>query len=94
MSKPQPRYQRPERQQMQIDERSLDQTLTPDHVARVLWDFVDGLDLSALHDTVKAVEGRPGTPPIDPRILPFGAATVPESENSRSATPSAAMPPS
>lgn len=69
MSKPLPRYQRPERFQMRIDDRSLDQTLTPDHVARVLWAFVEGLDLSELHDTVKAVEGRPGTPPIDPRIL-------------------------
>lgn len=54
---------------MRLDERSLDQTLTPDHVARVVWEFVAGLDLSPLHARVKAVEGRPGQPPIDPRIL-------------------------
>lgn len=54
---------------MRLDERSLDQTLTPDHIARVVWDFVVGLDLSALHTQVKAVRGRPGHPPIDPRIL-------------------------
>jgi transposase len=54
---------------MRIDERSLDQTLTPDHVARVVWEFVAGLDLSPLHARVKAVTGRPGQPPIDPRVL-------------------------
>lgn len=54
---------------MRIDERSLDQTLTPDHIARVVWDFVAGLDLSSLHAQVKAVEGSAGHPPIDPRIL-------------------------
>jgi transposase len=69
MTTPAPRYQRPERRQMRLDERSLDQTLTPDHVARVVWEFVAGLDLSPLHARVKAVAGRPGQPPIDPRIL-------------------------
>jgi transposase len=69
MSQPTPRYQRPERFQMRIDDRSLDQTLTPDHVARVLWEFAAGVDLSAWHAAVKAVEGRAGHPPIDPRIL-------------------------
>jgi len=54
---------------MRLDERSLDQTLTPDHVARVVWEFVVGLDLSPWHARVRAVEGKPGQPPIDPRIL-------------------------
>jgi len=31
--------------------------------------FVEGLDVSALVVAVKAVEGRPGHPPADPRIL-------------------------
>jgi transposase len=69
MSTPAPRYQRPERQQMRLDERSLDQTLTPDHIARVVWGFVAGLDLSHLDAQVKSVVGRPGQPAIDPRIL-------------------------
>jgi transposase len=34
-----------------------------------VWDFVSGLDLTALHATIKAVDGRPGHPPADPRIL-------------------------
>jgi transposase len=63
------RLQRPERHQMAIDERSLDQLLPPDHVARTVWTYVDGLDLTPLLDRVKAVAGRPGQPAIDPRIL-------------------------
>jgi transposase len=69
MNTPNPRYQRPQRLQLAFDSRSLEQLLTPDHVARLVWDFVERLDLAAFHATVKAVRGRPGTPPIDPRIL-------------------------
>ena len=35
----------------------------------LVWRFVEGLDLAALLGTIKAVEGRPGHPPADPRIL-------------------------
>jgi transposase len=35
----------------------------------MVWNFVEGLDVSALVAAVKAVEGRPGHPPADPRIL-------------------------
>jgi transposase len=66
---PAPRLQVPERHQMKLDERSLDQLLPPDDMARVVWDYVCGLDLSPLLDRIKAVQGRPGQPPIDPRIL-------------------------
>lgn len=54
---------------MKIDERSLDQLLPPDHEARTVWAYVDGLDLSLLLARIKAVEGNPGQPTIDPRIL-------------------------
>jgi len=54
---------------MRIDERSLDQLLPPDHEARTVWAYVDGLDLSPLLERIKAVAGRPGQPTIDPRIL-------------------------
>lgn len=64
-----PRLQRPERHQMKIDERSLDQLLPPDHEARTVWGYVDQLDLTPLLSRVKAVEGSPGQPAIDPRIL-------------------------
>ena len=36
---------------------------------RLVWRFVEGLDLTALHATIKAVDGRPGHPSVDPRIL-------------------------
>lgn len=54
---------------MRIDERSLDQLLPPDHVARTVWAYVEQLDLSPLLAQVKAVHGKPGQPTIDPRIL-------------------------
>jgi transposase len=40
-----------------------------DHVARVVWTYVCGLDLSLVLGRIKAVEGKPGQPTIDPRIL-------------------------
>jgi transposase len=43
--------------------------LETDHQARVVWDFVSQLDLSLLYARIRAVEGGPGRPAIDPRIL-------------------------
>jgi transposase len=40
-----------------------------DHRARVVWAFVEGLDLSALYARIRAREDRPGRPPPDPKIL-------------------------
>ena len=64
-----PRLQRPDRDQVELRPTHLDALLPPDHRARLVWDFVMGLDLSPLHDRIRAVEGRPGRPPIDPAIL-------------------------
>jgi len=64
-----PRLKRPERHQMKIDERSLDQLLPPDDEARTVWAYVEGLDLSLLLGRIKAVEGKAGQSTIDPRIL-------------------------
>lgn len=47
----------------------LEDLLTPDHHARMVWRFVQGLDLTALLQTIRAVEGRPGRPATDPQIL-------------------------
>jgi transposase len=47
----------------------LDDLLTDDHQARVVWRFVEGLDLTALYARIRAVEGHPGRPPADPRLL-------------------------
>src|SRR5215213_2208489 len=43
--------------------------LPPDHPARAAWAFAEGLDLSPLYAAIKATEGRPGHPHVDPRIL-------------------------
>lgn len=64
-----PRYQRAVRNQMQIDTRSLDQTLPPDSQARVVWAFVQKLDLSPYYAEIRAVEGHVGRAPVDPAIL-------------------------
>lgn len=64
-----PRLQRPDRDQVELRPTHLDALLPPDHRARAVWEFVEGLDLSAFHARIRAVEGHPGRPPIDPAIL-------------------------
>ena len=46
----------------------LEDLLTPEHHARTVWQFVQGLDLTPLLNTIRAVEGGPGAPAIDPQI--------------------------
>jgi len=48
---------------------TLDQLLPPDHPVRQLRTFVDSLDLAELLGAIRSVEGHPGAPAIDPRIL-------------------------
>jgi transposase len=50
--------------------RRIDDLIDDDHPARIVWAaFVSGLDLAELYARVKAVEGQPGSPAIDARIL-------------------------
>jgi transposase len=64
-----PRLRRAERRQVSLRSSSLEDLLPADHRARFVWSFAERLDLSALYGAVKAVEGHPGHPPADPRIL-------------------------
>ena len=64
-----PRVQRADRHQVRMQMSSLDALLEEDHQARVVWEYVEGLDLTCLYEAIRAVEGRPGAEPIDPRIL-------------------------
>ncbi len=48
---------------------SLDSLLPEDHRARLVWEYVQGLDLGALYEPIRAVEGTAGRNAIDPRIL-------------------------
>jgi len=64
-----PRLRMAERRQVELRAICLDDLVPTDHRVRMVWNFVEGLDMSALVAAVKAVEGRPGHPPADPRIL-------------------------
>ena len=66
--KPAPRLRCADRQLL-VPAMPLEDLLTPEHHARTVWQFVLGLDLSPLLDTIRAVEGGPGRPATDPRIL-------------------------
>ncbi len=48
---------------------ALDQLLPPDHRARVVWAYVDSLDLGPLYAKIRAVEGEVGRDAVDPKIL-------------------------
>lgn len=65
---PQPRLRRADRAQL-IPAMRLEDLLTSDHQARVVWQFVQGVALTALYARIRAVEGGPGRPAIDPCIL-------------------------
>jgi transposase len=64
-----PRLRTANREQIIFRAAALDQLIPHDHPARIVWDYVLGLDLSPLYDPIKAVHHRPGRPPIDPKIL-------------------------
>ncbi|MBI4253654.1 MAG: IS1182 family transposase [Candidatus Rokubacteria bacterium] len=61
--------QRPDRRQVELRSVDLEGLLPADHRARVVWEFVEGLDLAPLYAGIKAVEEHAGRPPIDPAIL-------------------------
>lgn len=64
-----PRLQQAVRDQVELRACDLESLIAPDHRARSVWQFVQSLDLAELHQSIRAVEGRPGRPPIDPAIL-------------------------
>jgi transposase len=68
-SRPAPRLQIPERDQMKFRVANLDELVAQDHPVRAVWTYVEQADLAELYDAVRAVEGAPGRPPIDPKIL-------------------------
>jgi transposase len=64
-----PRYETANRTQIELTPTDLETLLPPGHAARLVWRFVEGLDLSAFYAPIKAREGRAGRPAIDPKIL-------------------------
>src|SRR5450759_5360156 len=55
-----PRLQRPRREQITLRPSDLESLLPPEHRARLVWAFVEGLDLSAFHARILATEGHSG----------------------------------
>jgi transposase len=63
------RLRQAERHQVELMMMSLDELLPSEHRARIVWSFVEKLDLSALVAQIRSVEGGRGAPTTDPRIL-------------------------
>jgi transposase len=63
-----PRLLRPDRSQLSWDVVDLDSQLAEDHQARLVWDYVCGLDVSGLERSIKARDDRPGRPTPDRRL--------------------------
>jgi transposase len=63
-----PRLRRPERLQGEMRNTPLDELLPGNDPARVVWQFVESVDLTPLLQRIRAVEGHAGRDAIDPRI--------------------------
>ena len=63
------RYETANRQQVELQPCDLDALLPPGHAARLVWRFVEGLDLHRFYTAIRARENGPGRAAIDPKIL-------------------------
>ena len=59
----------PNREQLRWDTINLDSQVPPEHRARLVWAFVETLDLSAFHARIKARDDLPGRPAAAPAVL-------------------------
>lgn len=64
-----PRLREPMRDQVELRAVDIDSLIGQDHPVRVIWAYVEALDLSELEDRVKARENRPGHPAPSPRLM-------------------------
>src|SRR5687767_10015425 len=64
-----PRLRYANRDQASYRMCSLEDMVAEDHPVRVVWAYVQKLDLSELLHKIKAVEGQVGASATDPRIL-------------------------
>src|SRR5712691_6979346 len=64
-----PRLREPMRDQIEWQVFDLDGLIGPEHTARVIWDYVQRLDLSMLEEAIQAREHTPGQSPASPRLL-------------------------
>ena len=64
----QPRLREPVRDQVELRTVDLEALLAAEHPARVIWAYVEKLDLSALEETIRARTHGPGQAPVSPRL--------------------------
>jgi transposase len=64
-----PRLLEPERDQVELRAVDIESLIGEDHPARVIWAYVEGLELSELEKRIKARDDRPGHPATSPRLL-------------------------
>jgi transposase len=64
-----PRLREPVRDQVELRAVDLETLVAADHPVRVIWAYVDKLDLQALEETVRSREHTPGQAPVSPRLL-------------------------
>lgn len=64
-----PRYVLARRDEIEFRRFEFDELIGPDHVARILWAYAEGVDLRDLYGSIRAYEHGPGRPPPDPRVI-------------------------
>jgi len=64
-----PRVREADRTQIAWRPVDLEGLLPEDHRARIVWAYVEGLDLTPLYQAIQAVEGEAGRPATDPKLL-------------------------
>ena len=64
-----PRLREPRRDQIELRAVDIESLIGEDHRVRVIWTYVEGLDLSELEDRIKARGDKPGHPATSPRLL-------------------------
>ena len=64
-----PRLREPVREQIELRVVDLDALIGSDHAARVIWAYVERLELSALEEVVRARAHTPGQAPVSPRLF-------------------------
>lgn len=63
------RVQMPNRLQLEMRAFDLESIIAQDHRVRLVWAYVEQLDLSGLYSQIKAMQGGVGRPPIAPEIM-------------------------
>jgi transposase len=64
-----PRLREPKRDQIELRAVDIESLIGEDHPARVIWSYVEGVDLRELEDRIKARDEKPGHPATSPRLL-------------------------